>query len=76
LKLVDNVHVLSSQQAETLVLEDLGVAIHGQSFPTQAVLTNLARSYPPRRKGFFNLGSCTLAWTGAKGMSLTPLFAR
>ena len=46
LKLVDNVHVLSSQHAETHVLDDHGVAIHGQSFPTQAVLTNLARSYP------------------------------
>ena len=67
LKLVDNVHVLSSQQAETLVLEDQGVAIHGQSFPTQAVLTNLARSYPARRKGYFNLGLLHTCVDGREG---------
>ena len=67
LKLVDNVHVLSSQQAETVVLEDQGVAIHGQSFPTQAVLTNLAKSYPVRRKGYFNLGLLHTCVDGREG---------
>ncbi len=67
LKLVDNVRVLSSQQAETVLFEDCGVAIHGQSFPTQAVVTNLARSYPARRKGYFNLGLLHTCVTGREG---------
>ena len=71
LKLVDNVHVLSSQQAETLVLEDQGVAIHGQSFPTQAVLTNLARSYPRGVRVTSTSGSCTPVWMAVRDTSLT-----
>jgi DNA repair exonuclease SbcCD nuclease subunit len=67
LKLVDNVFVLSSREAETLLLENLGVAIHGQSFPTQAVLANLARSYPMRRKGCFNLGLLHTCVDGREG---------
>jgi DNA repair exonuclease SbcCD nuclease subunit len=82
LQLVDNVRVLSSQQPETCVLEDHGVAIHGQSFPTQAVTTNLARSYPARRPGYFNLGLLHTCVDGREGhepyapCSLTDLQAR
>ena len=61
LKLVDNVHVLSSQQAETLVLEDLGVAIHGQSFPTQAVLT---RACPARLWSVYRRCARPIRWPG------------
>ena len=82
LKLVDNVRVLSSQQAETYVLEDQGVAIHGQSFPTQAVVANLARSYPARLSGCFNLGLLHTCVDGREGheryapCSLTDLRGR
>jgi DNA repair exonuclease SbcCD nuclease subunit len=67
LKLVDNVKILSSDRAETVVLEDQGVAIHGQGFPTRAVLDNLARSYPSRRKGYFNLGLLHTCVDGREG---------
>ncbi len=43
------------------------MAIHGQSFPTQAVLTNLARSYPARRKGCFNFGLLHTCVDGREG---------
>src|SRR5437588_11796710 len=33
LRLLDNMRVLSTEQAETIVLEDCGVAVHGRSFP-------------------------------------------
>jgi len=67
LKLADNVRVFSSDQAETVALEDLGVVLHGQSFPTQAVIVNLARSYPPRCKGRFNIGLLHTCVDGREG---------
>jgi len=67
LKLVDNVRVFSSDRAETVVLEDQGVALHGQSFPTQAVIANLARAYPARSKGYFNIGLLHTCLDGREG---------
>jgi DNA repair exonuclease SbcCD nuclease subunit len=67
LKLVDNVRIFATDRAETVVLEDQGVALHGQSFPTQAVVTNLARSYPPRSKGCFNIGLLHTCVDGREG---------
>jgi DNA repair exonuclease SbcCD nuclease subunit len=67
LRLVDNVTVLSTHEAQTVLLEDQGVAIHGRSFPTREVKENLARSYPPRRGGYFNLGLLHTCVDGREG---------
>jgi len=67
LKLVDNVRVFSSDRPETVVLEDQGVALHGQSFPAQTVIANLARSYPPTCKGHFNIGLLHTCVDGREG---------
>jgi DNA repair protein SbcD/Mre11 len=48
--------ILSHKRAQTVVLEDLGVAIHGQSFASQAVVENVVLDYPPAKAGFFNIG--------------------
>jgi len=56
LKLPDNVHLLSAGAAETKVLSDLDVAIHGQSFATAAVYDNLAAAYPAPKTGALNIG--------------------
>jgi DNA repair protein SbcD/Mre11 len=56
LRLPENVRAFSTQEAETIHLPDLGVAIHGRSFPTQAVTENLSLSYPARAEGCFNIG--------------------
>ncbi|MCA9134166.1 MAG: DNA repair exonuclease, partial [Planctomycetales bacterium] len=45
--------MLSSRQAETIVLEDLGVAIHGRGFASPSVSENVVVDYPPRRAGLF-----------------------
>ncbi|WP_167590447.1 metallophosphoesterase family protein [Oceanidesulfovibrio indonesiensis] len=52
----ENVHVLDHKAPETLVLDELGVAVHGQSFATRAVTQNLAAGYPPGRPDLFNIG--------------------
>jgi exonuclease SbcD len=67
LRLVDNVKVLSTHEAQTVLLEDQGVAIHGRSFPTREVKENLARSYPARRSGYFNLGLLHTCVDGREG---------
>jgi DNA repair exonuclease SbcCD nuclease subunit len=82
LRLLDNIRVLSTEQAETVILEDCGVAVHGRSFPTRAVLDNLARAYPPRVPGLFNLGLLHTCVDGREGhepyapCSLSDLRAR
>ena len=48
--------MLSSRKAETVVLEELGVAIHGRGFASPKVSDNVVDSYPIRREGFFNIG--------------------
>jgi DNA repair protein SbcD/Mre11 len=67
LKLVDNVRMLSATQAETVVNEDHGAVVHGQSFAKRAVLENLSRSYPARRPGYVNIGILHTCFDGKEG---------
>jgi len=67
LRLPDNVTLFSHERAETRILEDLGVAVHGRSFPSRSVSEDLTRQYPPRREGLFNIGLLHTALTGRPG---------
>jgi DNA repair protein SbcD/Mre11 len=67
LRLPDNVRVLSSKQPETVLLEDLGVAIHGQGFARRDEVRDLAEGYPEAARRFFNIGMLHTALTGAAG---------
>jgi len=67
LSLPDNVTLFSSKKAETKLLDELQVAIHGQSYPAGAVSENLATLYPPRHPGYFNIGLLHTALTGRAG---------
>jgi exonuclease SbcD len=46
LNLPDNVRELSHKKPDSFVLEDLGVAVHGQGFDTREVTTDLSLRYP------------------------------
>lgn len=63
----DNVHVFSPRNPESYLLEDLKVAIHGQSFSKVAVTDNLALDYPDPVAGFFNIGLLHTSLTGREG---------
>jgi DNA repair protein SbcD/Mre11 len=63
----DNVTVFSPRKPESLVLEEYGVVIHGQSYPSRAVADNLARGYPPPRPGYLNIGLLHTSLTGRPG---------
>ena len=67
LRLPDNVTWFPSSAPETAVLDDLPVAIHGQSFPNRAVTENLAAGYPSPVKGRFNIGVLHTSATGRPG---------
>ncbi len=67
LKLPDNVRELSTEAPESLVLDALGVAVHGQGFATQKVTDDLARRYPPPIAGAINVGLLHTALGGREG---------
>lgn len=67
LDLPKNVHLFPSQQPSTIRLEELRVAIHGQSFAQQAVELNLAEKYPPPVSGYLNIGMLHTSATGRAG---------
>jgi DNA repair exonuclease SbcCD nuclease subunit len=56
LKLPANVHEFSSRTCETFQLADIGVALHGHSFPNRAVPEDLSASYRDRVEGLVNIG--------------------
>ena len=65
LTLPDGVHVFSTRKPETFTLEELGVALHGQSFRQRDITDNLVPAYPEPVDGAFNIG---VLHTGMGGM--------
>lgn len=62
-----NMTILSSRKVETIRLDDLGVAIHGQSFATPHVYENLAAGFTAAEKGMFNIGLLHTSLNGREG---------
>ncbi len=67
LPLPENVRLLTHERAETYILDDLGLAIHGQSFARAAVTDNLAAAYPDPLRGCVNIGLLHTCLGGAEG---------
>lgn len=67
LRLPDNARLLASDQPETIVDDDLGVAIHGQSFATRKIVHNMAQGYPMKVAGCLNLGILHTCLSGREG---------
>jgi DNA repair protein SbcD/Mre11 len=65
LELPDNVRVFSARAPETFRLEDIDVALHGQSFSQREIRDNLVLGYPGPVAGVFNIG---VLHTGLGGM--------
>lgn len=63
----DNVKIFRTRKPETWEINDLGVAVHGQSYPTQEVTENLAVGYPDPVAGVLNIGVLHCLIAGAKG---------
>jgi DNA repair exonuclease SbcCD nuclease subunit len=64
LQLPENVRVFSHRKPQTFVLDNLDVALHGQSFPTQHLHDNLVPDYPSPKAAHFNIGVLHTALEG------------
>jgi DNA repair exonuclease SbcCD nuclease subunit len=67
LRLPENVRFLAHESPESVRLEELGVAIHGQSFGKPAVTENLVVAYPAPVKCYTNIGLLHTGMGGADG---------
>jgi DNA repair exonuclease SbcCD nuclease subunit len=67
LTLPENVHELSHKRPETLELEHLGIAVHGQGFAKRSIQEDLAASYPDALPGWLNVGLLHTSLTGREG---------
>jgi DNA repair exonuclease SbcCD nuclease subunit len=67
LTLPDNVKEFSMRRPSTIILEDLGVAVHGQSFPSRSVAEDLSAGYPLPLAGLVNIGLLHTSADGREG---------
>jgi len=65
LDLPENTRLLSDRAPETVLYDDLHVAIHGQSFKRGPVTENLAAGYPAPVKGRLNIGVLHTSLSGS-----------
>ncbi|MFN2359255.1 MAG: exonuclease SbcCD subunit D [Desulfotignum sp.] len=65
--LPENVTLFSHKAPESVVLDNIGVVIHGRSYAARAVTDNLAAGYPLFHAGYFNIGLLHTALTGREG---------
>lgn len=61
----DHVRVFSARRAETCLLDDMKVAVHGRSFPERAVQEDFVPAYPAPVPGCFNIGVLHTSLTGS-----------
>jgi DNA repair exonuclease SbcCD nuclease subunit len=65
--LPDNVTLFSTKKPHSVILDQLGVLIHGQSYSHRAVSKNLAVQYPKNDTNYFNIGLLHTSLTGRTG---------
>lgn len=63
----EGVHLLGNKRCETVLFDDLGVAIHGQSYKDAATTENIAATYCPPTYGLFNVAALHTALDGHEG---------
>ena len=64
MKWPENVTILSNKKPETIIIEELGIAIHGQSFSKRNEQDNFAKKYPVPVEGKLNIGILHTALEG------------
>ena len=67
LRAPDSAYTFSNRKGETKLIESLGVALHGRSYPAREPPADFLQSYPPRREGFLNIGLLHTSLNGAPG---------
>ena len=67
LRLPDNVRLLATARPETIRLDHLDLAVHGQGFARREVTEDLSRAYPPADPDRFNVGLLHTCLDGKPG---------
>jgi predicted phosphodiesterase len=67
LRLPDNVTMFATRAPERFILNDLGVALHGQGFATRAVTEDISQAYPQGDPQLFNIGLLHTCLDGKPG---------
>jgi exonuclease SbcD len=67
LLLPDNVALFSTSRPQTVVIEELGLAVHGQGFARREVMEDLSRAYPQADPTLFNIGLLHTCLDGKPG---------
>ncbi|MDW7771492.1 MAG: DNA repair exonuclease [Desulfobulbaceae bacterium] len=65
--LPDNVTMFPAARPRSVKLDELGVIIHGQSYPSPSVTRNIAAHYPQHDADYFNIGLLHTSLTGRDG---------
>ncbi len=63
----ENVRFFSHKKPETIALDALKVAVHGQSFSSPSVTDNMAITYPDPIPEYFNIGLLHTSLNGREG---------
>ncbi|CAN5566930.1 DNA repair exonuclease [soil metagenome] len=67
LRLPEHVHQLATDRVESIVFEDLGIALHGRGFSHREELADLSLEYPPPVAGLVNVGMLHTSVDGRPG---------
>jgi len=67
LRLPDNVTMFATDSPKSAVLDDLGVAIHGQGFASRSVTEDISLAYPQGDPHLFNIGLLHTCLDGKPG---------
>jgi DNA repair exonuclease SbcCD nuclease subunit len=67
LRLHENVKYLSVRNPETVIIEELDLAIHGQGYPVRAVTEDMTGAYPLASPYHFNIGLLHTSLDGRQG---------
>ena len=67
LRFPDNVTTFSTKRPQTVVLENVGVVVHGQGFGKREIFDNLAAGFPSAIAGYVNVGVLHTSINGREG---------
>ena len=63
----ENVKFFGTKKPQTILLDDMGIALHGQGFAQKVVSENIASEYPVAKNGYINIGLLHTSLTGRPG---------
>ncbi|WDN90705.1 hypothetical protein BuS5_03676 [Desulfosarcina sp. BuS5] len=67
LRLPENVHLFPPDKPSTYLIDNINVAVHGQSFAAPAVKKDISLFYPSPLHGYFNIGVLHTCASGREG---------